>query len=109
MKAKSLKILAGGTLIALAGTAWAAEPVTLSNTQLDNVTAGLYISSSDAAAISFGSNIAATFAATSDVVLTTQFVLPPVPGGGGVPGNTVVVARILGSSSASAAGNRTLP
>lgn len=105
MKAKSLKILAGGTLIALAGTAWAAEPVTLSNTQLDNVTAGLYISSSDAAAISFGSNIAATFAATSDVVLTTQFVLPSV---GGVPGNTVVVGTISGRSSASAAGNRTL-
>jgi hypothetical protein len=69
MTKKLLSLAAGATLLALAGTAYAGQPVPLSDKQMDGVTAGA-IALADAAAIAFGEAFSDTITQTSTNTVT---------------------------------------
>jgi len=66
---KILSLLAGGALLAFAGTAYAGQPLQLSETQLDRVTAG-GVGIANAAALALGDAFADTATQTSTNVQT---------------------------------------
>jgi hypothetical protein len=70
MKTKFLSLLAGASLVALAGVANAGQPMTLSNGQMDGVTAGA-AATANAAALALGDFDAETFTQTATNSVTT--------------------------------------
>jgi|GEM_PF-2247032 hypothetical protein len=69
MTKKFFSLLAGGALLALASTAHAGQPLSLSDRQMDNVTAG-GTGIANAAALALGEVLADTFTQTSTNVST---------------------------------------
>jgi hypothetical protein len=69
MTKKLLSLAAGAALLALAGTAYAGQPVPLSDKQMDGVTAGA-TALADAAGIAFGEAFADTITQTSTNAVT---------------------------------------
>lgn len=70
MKLELISLVAGASLIALAGAANAAQPTLLSDTQMDRVTAGA-ASTANAAALALGDFDATTLTQTSTNAVTT--------------------------------------
>lgn len=66
---KFLSLLAGGALLALAGTAYAGQPIQLSSAQMDNVTAGA-VGLANAGGLALGDILADTVSQTSTNVVT---------------------------------------
>jgi len=69
MTKQVFSLLAGGALLALASTAYAAQPMPLSTNQMDSVTAG-GVGIANAAALAFGEVSADTITQTSTNVST---------------------------------------
>ena len=68
---KMLSLIAGGTLLALASTAYAGQPLQLSEKQMDRVTAG-GVALANAAALALGDALADTATQTSTNVKTVS-------------------------------------
>ena len=64
MKKQVFSLLAGGALLAFAGTANAAEPMRLTDNQMDVVSAGA-TALADAASVTFGEVLSQTYSQTS--------------------------------------------
>ena len=68
---KMLSLIAGGTLLALASTAYAGQPLQLSEKQMDRVTAG-GVALANAAALALGDALADTATQLSTNVMTVS-------------------------------------
>lgn len=93
MKKQVFALLAGGALLALGGTANAAEPLRLTDNQMDAVSAGA-TALADAASVTFGEVISNTYSQTSTEAQTIPRVVPVLGPEGGVIG-TITYPRIV--------------
>lgn len=79
MKKQVFSLLAGGVLLAFAGTANAGEPMRLTNNQMDAVSAGA-TALADAASVTFGEVISNTYSQTSTEAQTIPRVVTDADG-----------------------------
>jgi len=91
---KMLSLIAGGTLLALASTAYAGQPLQLSEKQMDRVTAG-GVALANAAALALGDALADTATQTSTNVKTVS---PSIAIGTGVQSGTGGFTAVPGRS-----------